>query len=519
MADPNPYNNFRDEPTSSGRNQEENLKLFFADLKTLGIEIKDTEKTPEKALEIIKSMESDFSKTINKPYKKLALKFHPDKNGSDPTAEASFKIITAANENLNKLKNTGSEKYSDLASCQLNLVSLINKEKRLAPRQKPRTPSPPSPSPAPPAPQPRTPPAPPAPKPQTPPAPHAPQPSPPPAPQQKPRTPPAPQQKPRTPPAPQQKPRTPPEPKPSPPPAPKPQTPPAPHAPQPSPPPAPSPPPEPKPSPPPEPINDPEKKEQSIEERWHSLASFFLELKKNASSNIKDASSKINSSLKSAIEISNPVTTKFTELSSTAMVFLISIKLQEINLSSDENNAQKNNKTIPETRKQKQEPETSNTGETLGQKIREELERRKQAEIVAEAIETAKAASRRAEQEAKKATPVPMRRASSAPAPSSRMQAKPVEPTPPTIRTSSAHPAPARAAPPPAQMRRASSAHREISSRPGIAFFGKGTKKHRDHPNSTHPDAETRKRKQPEANGPSSPTASKLRTLTERPRT
>ena len=95
-----------------------------------------------------------------------------------------------------------------------------------------------------------------------------------------------------------------------------------------------------------------------------------------------------------------------------------------------------------------------------------------------------------AAKEAKKATPVPMRKASSALA------------------------GPARDATPPAQIRRTSSdpaATREINKKLEIEFFGIGTKRHREHPKSTHPDAEQRRRrKQPDANGPRGSTASTL---------
>jgi hypothetical protein len=88
-------------------------------------------------------------------------------------------------------------------------------------------------------------------------------------------------------------------------------------------------------------------------------------------------------------------------------------------------------------------------------------------------------------------------------------------------RTSSAHPAPLRAAPP-AQMRRISSAPpapREINQELKIEFLGKGTKKHREHPHSEHPEA-NKKSKLPNANGPKDPSASNLHPQPlKRPRT
>jgi curved DNA-binding protein CbpA len=419
MADPNAYNNFRAGNGSSGRNQQENLELFFADLKTLGISV--DEKTPQKALEIIKSMGSDFSKTITKPYQRLALKFHPDKNRDDPdAAEEKFKILTAANENLNTLKN----KDLDLESCKLNLKYLIKNGQQ-------------------PAPQPQT----------------------PPAPQRQP-------QPPSPPPAPQQKTS--------------------------------------------EPI-DPKNKEQSIQETWSSFANSLIKLKEDlgssitvASSSIADASSKINSSLESAsinaksfsstlkqsanervdslIEISTSVTTSITQASSNAMDFLTSINPPQIkiNLPSDETDAQKSTKTSPEPKKK--EPEKTYAEETLGKKIREKLKRREQEERVAEAIKMAQAASLRAQEEAKKAAPPTQMR-----------------------RTSSSHPGPARDAPP-ANNQRASSFSTELPRRDTsrIAFFGKGTKGHREHPKSNHPEAKRRKAGCPEANGPRNSTAYSL---------
>ena len=257
-------------------------------------------------------------------------------------------------------------------------------------------------------------------------------------------------------------------------------------------------------------------KENSIEERWSRFSKSLLKLQEDASSqlvvvsssiadasskiagvgsSIADASSKIagvsseiGSSLGSAssavhgfssnlaesakkevgslaMTISTSATTTFTQVSSTAMSWLVSIKLPQINLPSTETNAQKNNKTIPETQEQAEER-------------------------VKEAINKAIALSLRAQKEAKKATPAPVRRTSSASA-SSRA-------TPP------ATPANTSPTPPSAPISRANSVP---SQKPGpqdtrIAFFGPATKKH-----SANPDNKPK----PEPNGPSRPTASTLR--------
>ncbi len=564
MADPNPYNNFRSGIGSSGRNQQQNLDLFFDDLKTLGIETKDAEKTPEIALNIVKGMPD-----ISKLYKKLALKFHPDKNLGDPSAEVNFKNLTGANDNLKKLKDSD----EDLKSCEINLALMIKErnEPTPPPAPKPQKPQPTEPKPQP---QPPTPP----PGPQRQPQPQTPQPAgsdikyqsflndnkeeldnffaffkkdydlvynpgitssdkkvneqfgdfvafkyPPSKPTQSQiendtklrqefdkrvkefvTTPlkinqadytwepknsndpldfsfniistsasnggnllrterakffaenPTPEQSSQ--------------------------------------------------------INTQKEKEQSIQGRWSSFAQSLTKLKKDIDLQVKDASSKIDSTVKSAssdvrdfganlaestknrvdslaMTISTSAKTTFTQASSTAMSWIVSIKLPEIkiNLPSTETN-QENTKTPHES--QKQEPKTTYTEKTLGKRIREELElRREQQERVEKAIETAKAASSRAKEAAQKAPPptAPIRRTGSATAPSNRTQAKPADPTPPTKRTNSA----------PLQ--------KPEPRDPRVAFFGPRAEKH-----GAYRDQKRHGPESPTANGPSKANASLL---------
>ena len=136
------------------------------------------------------------------------------------------------------------------------------------------------------------------------------------------------------------------------------------------------------------------------------------------------------------------------------MVFLTLMKLPEINLSSSEEKINALPEDTPPLEPQKQEPEAPDAKKTLGKTRREELKRREQEERVKKAIETALAASRRAEQEAsQKATPEPMER------------------------TSPASAGPARN--PPAQIRRTSSASAGIGSDPRVALFGQEAERRR----------------------------------------
>lgn len=515
MADPNPYNNFRSGSGSSGRNQQKNLELFFADLETLGITV--DQKTPEKALDIIRRMPDSFSNEINKTYKKLAFKLHPDKNPGDESAEKKFKIVNEAFGNLQALNNSfktefGSvinDKSGNLSSCITNLSS-INKIK-LPPQRQPQPPSPPFATPAP-----------------------KPKPSKPVESEQiyesflnnnKDQldssfsyfktnydllfdTIPGGSQKINntklrhefdrrvkefvtTPIEPSQiftwKPKN---------------------------------------------ANDPldfsfniistsadnggnflrterekffavnpiqeqssqtntqKEKEQSIEEKWSSLIEPLLKLKEDASSNITVASSQIDSSLKYASSVVCGFSTNLTESTrtrvdslaitistsvtttlSTALNLFALIKPPEINLPPEEIKASHE--------PQKQEPKTSFAEKTLGQKIREKLEEVGKGDRVKKAIETAKASSLRAKEEVKKATPANMQRASSAS--SMTTPAKTHSPSAPLQ------------IPPKTQG-------------PKVAFFGQGAKAHAANPK--------RKRKienpKPAPNGPRKSTASSL---------
>jgi DnaJ-class molecular chaperone len=54
----------------------------------------------KKLYEILEVAVNASEEDIKKSYKKLAIKYHPDKNPNDPTAEDNFKKISAAYEIL-----------------------------------------------------------------------------------------------------------------------------------------------------------------------------------------------------------------------------------------------------------------------------------------------------------------------------------------------------------------------------------------------------------------------------------